>query len=118
MPKYDHGHDHHDLTMIVNQVPDCLGEDHDGERLDRVLRRQQDDHRRPRHVEDVGLDCKSIHNDDGDDHDDDDHHDDHNYHDPGNKDMTTMTKLMFQAGGVVDGIPTNLLDAYPQVFPL
>jgi predicted MFS family arabinose efflux permease len=24
-----HGHDHHDLTMIVNQVPDCLGEDHD-----------------------------------------------------------------------------------------
>ena len=32
--------------------------------------------------------------------------------------MTTMTKSMFQAGGVVDGIPTNLLDAYPQVFPL
>ena len=25
---------------------------------------------------------------------------------------------MLQAGGVVDGIPTNLLDAYPQVFPL
>ena len=70
-----HGHDHHDLTMIVNQVPDCLGEDHDGERVDRVLRWQQDDHRRPRHVEDVGLDCKSMH-DDGDDHDDDDDHDD------------------------------------------
>ena len=75
-------------------------------------------------MENVGLDCKSMHDDcddhnDGDDHDDDnDQHDDHNYHDPGNKDMTTMTKLMFQAGGVVDGIPTNLLDAYPQVFPL
>ena len=45
--------------MIQNQVPDCLGEDDERERLDRVLRRQQDDHRRSRHVEDVGVDCKS-----------------------------------------------------------
>ena len=24
--------------------------------------------------------------------------------------------IMLQAGGIVDGIPTDLLDAYPQVF--
>jgi len=32
-------------------------EDDGGERLNRLLRRQQDDHRRPRHVENVGVDC-------------------------------------------------------------
>ena len=26
------------------------------------------------------------------------------------------TMIMLQAGGIVDGIPTDLLDAYPQVF--
>ena len=46
-------------VMIQNKVPDCLGEDDERERLDRGLRRQQDDHRRSRHVEDVGVDCKS-----------------------------------------------------------
>ena len=29
-----------------------------------------------------------------------------------------MTKQMFQAGGILDGIPTNILDAYPQVLAI
>ena len=29
-----------------------------------------------------------------------------------------QSKQMFQAGGIVDGIPTSLLDAYPQVLEI